>query len=104
MTALELLESKRPQIEALCRYYGVKRLSLFGSALTDRFDPAQSDIDLLVEFGPPRGMSLAAQYFDFWEALKELLQRDVDLVERSAVRNPIFLKIIEGQERLLYAG
>lgn len=102
--ALELLEAKRPQLEALCRRYGVKRLGLFGSATTGQFDPTSSDLDFVVEFGPPEGMSLAAQYFDFWEDLKALLEREVDLVERSAVRNPVFLRNLERQERLLYAA
>ena len=79
-------------------------LWLFGSALTDKFDTATSDIDLLVEFGEPHGMSLAAQYFDFWEELKTLFGREVDLVERKAIRNPYFLASVNAQERLLYAA
>ncbi len=44
-------------LEELCRRYGVRRLSLFGSALkgTDRHD---SDVDLLVEFEPDAKPSL----------------------------------------------
>lgn len=49
-------------------------------------------------------MGLAAQFFDFWEDLKKLLERDVDLVERCAIRNRVFLKSIERQERLVYAA
>ncbi|KXK18313.1 MAG: Nucleotidyltransferase domain protein [Armatimonadetes bacterium OLB18] len=100
----ELVEAQRLPIEELCRRYGVTRLWLFGSAATGRYDPNKSNIDLLVEFGPPAGMSLAAQYFDFWEKFKTLFQREVDLVGRSAIRNPVFLRNIERQERLLYAA
>ncbi|MGQ9657647.1 MAG: nucleotidyltransferase family protein [Fimbriimonadales bacterium] len=99
---LELLEAKRSDIEALCRRYKVKRLWVFGSATTEQFDPARSDLDFVVEFDPPEGISPAAQYFDFWEDLKALLGREVDLVERCAVRNPVFLRNIQHQERLLY--
>ena len=38
-------------IGELCRRYGVRRLVLFGSAVTDRFDPSRSDVDFLVESG-----------------------------------------------------
>lgn len=99
---LEILEGKRSQIETLCHRYRVKRLWVFGSATTEQFDPAGSDLDVVVEFDSPEGMSLAAQYFDFWESLKVLLEREIDLVERSAIRNPVFLRNIERQERLLY--
>lgn len=45
------LFTDRPALTALCRRHGIRRLSLFGSVLkgTDRLD---SDVDLLVEFGP----------------------------------------------------
>jgi predicted nucleotidyltransferase len=45
------LFTDRPALTALCRRHGIRRLSVFGSVLkgTDRLD---SDVDLLVEFGP----------------------------------------------------
>jgi hypothetical protein len=46
-----LIDRHRPQIEALCRTYRVKRLDLFGSAVREDFDPVRSDVDLRVEFG-----------------------------------------------------
>lgn len=104
MAADDVLESRRGQLADLCRRYAVQRLWLFGSAATGRFDPAKSDFDFVVEFGSPLGMGLAAQFFDFWEDLKKLLERDVDLVERCAIRNRVFLKSIERQERLVYAA
>ena len=38
-------------LEALCRRYGIRRLSLFGSTLKGTSRP-DSDVDLLVEFEP----------------------------------------------------
>lgn len=37
------------RIAGFCRRHGIRRLSLFGSALTTRFGP-ESDVDVLVEF------------------------------------------------------
>ena len=37
------------ELSAFCRRSGIKRLSLFGSVLTERFS-ATSDVDVLVEF------------------------------------------------------
>lgn len=44
-------------LEALCRRYGIRRLSLFGSTLK-RMDRPDSDVDLLVEFQPGATPSL----------------------------------------------
>lgn len=41
------------RLAAFCRANGIRRLSVFGSALRDDFGP-DSDIDLLVEFDPER--------------------------------------------------
>ena len=47
------LTRARADLAALCRQYRVVRLEVFGSAArgTD-FDPARSDVDLLVSFAP----------------------------------------------------
>jgi predicted nucleotidyltransferase len=45
------------QIAAFCRRNGIVKLSLFGSILRDDFSP-NSDIDVLVEFGPSGTPSL----------------------------------------------
>jgi hypothetical protein len=43
------IEFDRAVLETYCREHGIRRLSLFGSALGENFGP-ESDIDLLVEF------------------------------------------------------
>ena len=43
----------RDALSAFCREHGIRRLSVFGSALREDFGPA-SDIDVLVEFEPDR--------------------------------------------------
>lgn len=44
-------------LDALCRRYGIRRLSLFGSTLKG-IDRPDSDVDLLVEFQPNAKPSL----------------------------------------------
>lgn len=92
-------------IRALCREYEVVRLEVFGSALTSKFDPATSDIDLLVEYPPEYDYGLwLGRYFDLNERLAELLGRPVDLVMIGAVRKPRFIESIRENRRLLYAA
>lgn len=45
------IEIDAEALEAFCRRHAIRRLSIFGSAVTGDFAPA-SDVDLLVEFAP----------------------------------------------------
>jgi len=101
---LPTIESKRKQLEDLCRQYTVSRLEVFGSAADGSFDPVRSDIDFLVEFNRPPGTNAFHQYFDFRQALADLFQREVDLVEAGAMRNPYFIQAVNESRKLIYAA
>ncbi len=47
------LSIPRAELAAFCRANGIRRLSIFGSAVRDDFGP-HSDVDVLVEFAPGR--------------------------------------------------
>jgi predicted nucleotidyltransferase len=66
-------------IAAICRSFGVARLSAFGSALRKDFDPGRSDLDLLVDFQPQARASLFT-LVDLENKLADLFERKVDLV------------------------
>lgn len=76
-------------IARLGHRHHVHRLSLFGSAVTDNFDPRRSDADFLVESDGAPGTHFD-NYFWLKEDLEALLRRSVDLVMRSALENPYF--------------
>ena len=68
-------------IRALAREYGVVRLEVFGSAVTDEFDPDRSDVDFIIEYPPDYEFGLwLTRYFELEERLESLLGRPVDLV------------------------
>jgi predicted nucleotidyltransferase len=50
-----------PEIESICKALPVKRLAIFGSALTEKFGVA-SDIDMLVVFDANMRVDLFAKY------------------------------------------
>ena len=101
----EVVAEHLEEIQALCREYGVLRLELFGSALTTRFDPETSDVDLLVEYPPDYDFGLwLGRHFDLSEQLAEVLDHPVDLVMVRAVRKPRFIEAIRDSRRLLYAA
>jgi hypothetical protein len=51
------LAMSREEVAEFCQRNHIRKLSIFGSILTDRFRP-ESDIDLLVEFEPAAKVSL----------------------------------------------
>ena len=96
------VEEQAVELERLCRRYNVRQLGLFGSAAEGSYDPAHSDLDFLVEFQPAAFEHYANAYFGLLEALEELFGRRVDLVVRSAIRNPYFLQSVEETRSLVY--
>jgi predicted nucleotidyltransferase len=101
---IPLLLKHKSALDELCRRHHVRRLEIFGSAASDRFDPASSDLDFLVEFESlPRG-AYADNYFGFLEALESLFERPVDLVSVSAIKNPYFREAVDQTKALLYAA
>jgi len=98
-----LIDKHRAEVAALCRQARVRRLDVFGSAARDDFDPATSDIDLLVEFDDLPPTSFADAYFTLRESLEQLFGRPVDLVTTSSVENPFFRERIEAERKPVYA-
>lgn len=93
----------REAIARTCDAHGVQRLRLFGSAISDRFDPAHSDVDVLVEFAPGTPDPFDA-YFGLKEDLERLFDREVDLVMADAMRNPHFAASALASAKELYAA
>ncbi len=100
----ELIASKRAEIEALRRRLGVRRLDLFGSALDDRFDEENSDIDVLVEFSRPPGFDYVEGYFALKDGPERIFARPVDVVSVTGIRNPYFRDEVIRTRELLYAA
>jgi predicted nucleotidyltransferase len=64
-------------IPTFCKRYRIRRLSFFGSVLTENFGP-DSDLDVLVEFEPGQVPGLFA-VAGMEQELTDLLGRKVDL-------------------------
>lgn len=99
-----ILENSRQEITQACRHHGVVRLDAFGSALRDDFRPDESDLDLLVEFGPMEPYDRVDAYFGLLEELRTLLCPKIDLVMAGAVKNPYIASDIKRTRRMLYAA
>ena len=97
------LRISQTKLEALCRKYGIAKLSLFGSASRNALTP-ESDVDLMAEFLPDSRASL----FDIMAMQDEFPAafggRKVDIVTPEILRNPLRRESILADLRLIYAA
>jgi predicted nucleotidyltransferase len=95
------LRIPKQAIAALCRKYGVKKLSVFGSAARGEMKP-ESDVDLMLEFDPASKTSLwdyPAMQEDF-SALFD--RRKIEFASPEILRNPFRRKTILPDLKTLY--
>jgi len=95
------IEIPKDKIAEFCRKWGVKELSIFGSALGEEFR-SDSDIDVLVVFRD----NVRWDLFDHMKAEEELERifgRKVDLVEKKTLRNPFRRHHILKNHEVIYA-
>jgi len=88
-------------LAAVCRKFGIRKLSLFGSAARNELRP-DSDVDLLVEFR----RSSKTTYFDFAQLQDELSplfgKREVHIAGPEILENPYRRRTIVPDLRALY--
>ena len=96
------LEHNKTKIDTLCKNHKVKSLYAFGSVLTPKFNENR-DIDLIVDFKQQDILEYASNYFNLKFALQAIFNREIDLLEEKAVKNPYFLEHINSKKQLIYA-
>jgi predicted nucleotidyltransferase len=87
-------------LAAVCRRYGVKELSVFGSAARGEMRQ-DSDIDVMVEFQPGVRIGLI-KFEDLAKELEGIAGRRVDLVTRRGLK-PWVRSEIDKDVLVLYA-
>ena len=94
-----IITDHKSEIDRLCREHHVRRLELFGSAVTGDWDAECSDLDLLVSF---RQEIQWKEVNAFERALKQLFARDIDLVREREFKNPYFRQSLEASRTYLW--
>jgi len=85
-----------------CRKWRVRELALFGSVVRSDFRN-DSDVDVLVTFEEAAPWSVW-DWTEMRDELKAVFGRDVDLVEKRALRNPYRRRAILAEHRVIYAA
>lgn len=95
------LRVPKKAIAALCRKYGVRKLSVFGSAARSEMKP-ESDVDLMLEFDPASKTSLW-DYPAMQEEFSALFDhRRIEFASPEILRNPFRRKTILPDLKTLY--
>ena len=87
-------------LEAFCKRYQVRRMSLFGSVLRDDFK-AESDVDVLVQFDPDVRVSFMT-LGKMQRELSTIFQRPVDLIPQDGLK-PVIRNEVLANAREVYA-
>lgn len=94
-------EINAAELANLCERYGVKELSLFGSAVRGEMRP-DSDIDVLVEFDPAARIGIF-KFESLVEGLEALVGRKVDLVTKRGLKPWVRPEVLR-EARVIYAA
>ena len=86
-------------IAEFCRRFHIRKLSLFGSVLSDDFRP-DSDVDVLIEFEPGKTVDLFT-FSDMQDELSAILGYEVDLNTPNFLSRYFRDQVME-QARVLY--
>ncbi len=83
------------QLPAICRSHHVRRLGVFGSVVSDRFNSSTSDIDFVVDFEPGYSLPWMAHVSRLRDDLTSLLHRPVDILPQGATGNPYLQREVD---------
>lgn len=97
-----IIKNRISELNEICKSFDVKRLYVFGSLGTDKFDENKSDIDLIVELDEKDPIEKGEKLIILWDKFEELFGRKVDLLSRTQVRNPYLQKGIDATKQLIY--
>jgi predicted nucleotidyltransferase len=75
---------------------------VFGSSIRDDFNQ-NSDVDILVSFVHNSNISLF-EIIELERDLSQLLNREVDIVEKESIKNPIRKERILSTKEIIYAA
>jgi predicted nucleotidyltransferase len=98
----KILNNKIKELRSLCADLKIKRLYAFGSVMSDRFKQ-NSDIDFLISFSENLTVEEYTQnYFTLHYKLREIFNREIDIITEKTLSNPYLIESIEETKELIY--
>lgn len=98
----KIFKDKINELKSICLSLGVKRLYVFGSVVSNKFRD-DSDIDFLISFTEKLSIEqYTDNYFTLQYKLRELFNREIDIVTERTLSNPYFIESIDETKQLIY--
>lgn len=98
----QILEKRKKDIIAICKVLNIKRLYAFGSVVSENFRD-DSDVDFLISFSDNLSVDeYTKNYFALHYKLRELFNREIDIVTEKTLSNPYFIESINESKQLIY--
>ncbi len=98
-----IIEQRKQELRTICKRLKIRRLYAFGSAVTSDKFRENSDIDFLISFDDnisPEEYS--ENYFQLQYKLRELFNREIDVITERSLSNPYFIESINKNKVLIY--
>lgn len=90
------------EIAKLCEAFKVKKMYVFGSITSEKFND-DSDIDFLISFFDNITIQeYSDNYFELHYKLKDILNREIDIITERSLKNPYFIESINSSKQLIY--
>ena len=97
-----ILENRKEDLRIICQALKIKRLYAFGSVVSGKFT-VNSDIDFLISFADTLTVEEYTNiYFLLHYRLRELFNREIDIVTERTLSNPYFIESINETKELIY--
>jgi len=97
-----IIEKRKEDLKRICQTLKIKRLYAFGSVVSDKFTD-KSDIDFLISFSDNLSVDeYTNNYFSLHYKLRELFNREIDIVTERTLSNPYFIESINETKELIY--
>ena len=98
----KIFNDKINELKGICLSLGLKRLYVFGSVVSNKFQD-DSDIDFLISFTEKLSIEqYTDNYFTLQYKLRELFNREIDVVTEHTLSNPYFIESINETKQLIY--
>jgi predicted nucleotidyltransferase len=98
----EIITKNKQKLIALFKKNKVKKAYVFGSVLNSSFNE-NSDIDLIIDFESNlQPLEKGELWWNLYEDLKKLFNKEVDIINESKIKNPYFLQEINSTKELIY--
>lgn len=97
-----LIAKRKQELIAIYQSLNIKRLYAFGSAVSGDFRD-DSDMDFLISFSDNLTVEeYTNNYFTLHYKLRELFNREIDIVTEKTLSNPYFIESINESKLLIY--